>query len=164
MRIGRRRFVLGTLSGIWLSLSITGVSGCSSSSDTPAFGAADIKSQPYSPEKFPHGIASGDPLADRVILWTRMPATADSSATVHWVVTSDPELKNIVASGTAVVAADKDFTVKVDATGLSPATTYYYAFGVQGGRTTTGRTRTLPTGDVDRVRLAFTSCANYNNG
>jgi alkaline phosphatase D len=70
-------------------------------------------------------VASGDPLADRVILWTRVtPASARAAVEVRWEVAIDPALKRTVARGVVVTGASRDFTVKVDAMGLRPATTY----------------------------------------
>src|SRR5262245_12215524 len=81
---------------------------------------------------FRHGVASGDPLTDRVILWTRItpPPTrsAASPIDVAWQIASDEALTQIVTRGTAAAAEERDFTVKVDAGGLRPGGTYYYAF------------------------------------
>ena len=111
---------------------------------------------------FPHGVASGDPLADRVILWTRI--SAHSATDVKWVVATDPSLSKIVAGGTIRTSDVRDFTVKVDAGGLTAATTYYYAFTAGRDRSPVGRTRTLPADRVERLRLAVVSCANYPYG
>ena len=114
---------------------------------------------------FQHGVASGDPLADRVILWTRAtPRTDRAALRVGWVVAADPGLASVVASGSFVTGAWRDYTVKVDATGLAPASTYYYAFDAEGERSPVGRTRTLPTGSVERLRIAIASCANLAYG
>jgi alkaline phosphatase D len=162
MNIDRRRFVLGSVSGLWLTAT-----ACSSATagDNPV-APKDVNSIPVSEETFPHGVASGDPLSDRVLLWTRV-ATA---ARVVWVIARDSALSDVVASGTADALLERDFTVKVDAIGLAAGVTYYYAFALDvppAGtrvRSPTGRTRTLPTGDVSHARIAYTSCANYNNG
>jgi alkaline phosphatase D len=117
---------------------------------------------------FVHGVASGDPLADRVILWTRVTVPDTRSATgpveVRWQVASDEGLTQVVARGTAAAAPARDFTVKVDAEGLQPGRTYYYAFEAGGERSPVGRTRTLPAAGVERVRLAAVSCSNYPAG
>ena len=112
---------------------------------------------------FRHGVASGDPLTDRVILWTRMtPADAGSTSPieVRWRIGSDPSVASTIAQGTIQTTSDRDFTVKVDATGLVPGRPYYYVFESGGDRSPIGRTRTLPAGDVDRVRLASLCCSN----
>src|SRR6185369_11579898 len=70
---------------------------------------------------FRHGVASGDPLADRVILWTRVtpPNGSTRPIEVTWQVGSDPNLSHNIAHGTTHATADRDFTVKVDAGGLT---------------------------------------------
>jgi alkaline phosphatase D len=112
---------------------------------------------------FPHGVASGDPLDDRVMLWTRVSGNANT-VDVGWRIASDPGLARTLASGTTRTSAARDFTVKVDAGGLDPGTTYYYRFNVGRHHSPIGRTRTLPASEVPRVRLAVVSCSNYPYG
>ncbi len=112
---------------------------------------------------FRHGVASGDPLADRVIIWTRV-TTSASRASVRWRLGTDPQLSRVVAQGTVDTSALRDFTVKVDVSGLGPGREYYYAFDTEGDTSPTGRTRTLPEDTVPRVRLAVVSCSNYPAG
>ena len=117
--------------------------------------------------RFRHGVASGDPLEDRIILWTRVtpPAGAATQAVeVRWRIAADERLSQIVTQGTARTSSDRDFTVKVDAAGLQPGRPYYYVFETGGDRSAVGRTRTLPTRAVDRVRLASLCCSNYPAG
>ncbi|HTV20882.1 MAG TPA: alkaline phosphatase D family protein, partial [Polyangiaceae bacterium] len=118
---------------------------------------------------FEHGVASGDPLADAVILWTRVtpPDTAVeqlSSIDVEWRVASDPEMTRVIATGSAPTDAESDYTVKVDVGGLQPGTTYYYDFAALAVRSRVGRTKTLPSGEAERARLAVVSCANFPAG
>jgi alkaline phosphatase D len=116
---------------------------------------------------FEHGVASGDPLADRVVIWTRITPAGTDPVVVDWVVASDVDLADVVRSGTVTTDGNRDFTVKVDVTGLEPATTYFYGFGgADGPRSLTGRTRTLPAPgtSVDRFRAAVVSCSNYTGG
>jgi alkaline phosphatase D len=111
---------------------------------------------------FPHGIASGDPQRDRVILWTRVaPVDPTETLRVRWAIASDPGMKQVRQSGRFVTDRRRDFTVKVDAAGLDPGLTYYYQFEARGVKSPIGRTRTLPVGRVDRLRFAFASCSNY---
>ena len=115
---------------------------------------------------FRHGVASGDPLTDRVILWTRVTAPASprtSPIDVEWQIASDEKLAQVVARGTTQAAAEKDFTVNVDAGNLRPGRTYYYAFNAGGERSPIGRTKTLPD-RADRLRVASVSCSNYPAG
>jgi alkaline phosphatase D len=115
---------------------------------------------------FIHGVASGDPLTDRVILWTRATPAAAASApvSVRWRIADDERLTRVVAQGTAMARAERDFTVKVDAAGLRPGTTYYYAFDAAGEQSLVGRTRTLPARGASRLRLGVVSCADYEKG
>jgi alkaline phosphatase D len=119
-----------------------------------------------SPLPFRHGVASGDPLPDRVILWTRVtpPGGGDDPIDVRWVVATNPELTEVVTGGTSRTSAEHDFTVKVDVGGLEPGQTYYYAFDRGRERSAVGRTKTTPEGAVDRVRLATVCCSNYPAG
>jgi alkaline phosphatase D len=113
----------------------------------------------------PHGVASGDPLSDRVILWTRItPASPRAAVEVRWEVATDPALARIVARGLVITHAARDYTVKVDPTGLRPATTYYYRFVNEGVASPIGRTRTLPVGATPRARIAVASCSNHAAG
>ncbi len=114
---------------------------------------------------FAHGLASGDPLRDRVILWTRAsPTRHDRAVTVRWCIGTDPALHEVVDQGETSALPQRDFTVKVDALGLEPGRTYYYRFDAEGEATAVGRTRTLPVGAVPRLRLAVASCANLPFG
>lgn len=116
-------------------------------------------------EVFSHGVASGDPLHDRVILWTKLtPKRFDEEVQVRWQVASDPKCSRVLRSGSFTTNVQRDFTVKIDASGLKPATTYYYRFEALGARSPIGRTRTLPIGNVERLRFAFASCSNYPYG
>jgi len=117
--------------------------------------------------RFRHGVASGDPLGDRVILWTRVTppdGAAPAPVEVRWRIATDERLSQIVAQGTARTGSERDFTVKVDAGGLRAGRPYYFAFEAEGDRSPVGRTRTLPAGGIDRVRLALVCCANYPAG
>ena len=114
---------------------------------------------------FQHGVASGDPLADRVILWTRVTiATIKPTVPVTYVMATDPGLRRIVKRGVALTSAARDFTVKVDAIGLQPGTTYYYRFTAGGSESPIGRTKTLPVGATARLRMAVASCSNHAAG
>lgn len=114
---------------------------------------------------FYHGVASGDPLSDRVIIWTRITLNPPiSPVTVNWQMATDTLFNNVVQSGTTSTDLGKDFTVKVDVTGLQPNSWYYYRFQYDNLKSIIGRTRTLPLGDVDSLRFAVASCQDYQNG
>lgn len=147
MALDRRDFLK---SGAATAASLSWLSACT------AFGAAQ------DPGPFLHGVASGDPLGDRVILWTRVtpPERETGDVEVEWRVARDPQLRDRVAGGRAVARAARDHTVKVDAAGLAPGATCYYGFRALGAASPVGRTRTLPEGPVERLRLAFCSCSS----
>ena len=111
---------------------------------------------------FEHGVASGDPLDDRVILWTRVtPRESQREVRVRVEVASDEKFRNIVHSSLKSATAESDYTIKTDVGGLSAGTVYYYRFRSGSTASVIGRTKTLPRGDVDSVRLAVFSCADY---
>ena len=113
---------------------------------------------------FQHGVASGDPLTDRVMLWTRVTPRGNIPVDVRWRIGTGAALEQVVATGTVQTTAERDFTVKVDARGLQPGRAYHYAFEAAGERSPIGRTKTLPSGSVDRLRLASVCCSNYPAG
>src|SRR5688572_24099785 len=148
---------------MWLNRREFLVSAAVSGLVLPAAARAQPRRQPEDSAVFPYGVASGDPQAHRVILWTRVVATG-GVVDVGWRIASDPSLAKPVASGTIRTAAERDFTVKVDAGGLDPGRTYYYSFSVGPQHSQVGRTRTLPATGVERLRLAVVSCSNYPYG
>jgi alkaline phosphatase D len=123
---------------------------------------------------FSHGVASGDPLPDGVLLWTRVTPTPDSTpgsgqgptVEVSWEIATDPGFASVVAAGTAATGPDRDHTVKADVTGLAPATTYHYRFHLGGAVSTVGTTRTAPAAAaaVSRLRFGVVSCSNWQQG
>lgn len=113
---------------------------------------------------FYHGVASGDPLADQVIIWTRVTPQQNGAVEVSWQVAEDSTFATVVEKGSVSTSAAQDYTVKVDVTGLRPNQRYYYQFEALGTRSPRGRTKTSPTEAVDSLRLAFASCSNYEFG
>ncbi|MER5630770.1 alkaline phosphatase D family protein [Streptomyces nitrosporeus] len=126
---------------------------------------------------FLHGVASGDPLPDGILLWTRVtpsPGAVPGSGlgadtAVSWEIAEDKAFTRITARGTTVARAASDHTVKADVRGLSPATTYWFRFSAGDGQpvlSPVGRTRTAPGTDaaVGRVRFGVVSCANWEAG
>ncbi len=112
---------------------------------------------------FLHGVASGDPNATSVVIWTRISNTAGRTD-VTWRVATDSEFRNVVTRGEYKTNASRDYTVKVIVDSLSPGQEYYYQFDVAGMLSPTGRTKTLPTGHVDRLVLAVATCSRYSFG
>ena len=114
---------------------------------------------------FHHGVASGDALADRVIIWTRVtPNDPNDSYEVEWQVATDEAFANVVANGSELTDGSVDFTVKVDVTGLAQNSWYYYRFTLEGEQSLVGRTRTAPSAQVDRMRFAVASCQKFDSG
>ena len=114
---------------------------------------------------FYHGVASGDPLHDRVIIWTRVTSDMDMDPIkVKWFMADKPDMSHIVKSGEVMTSAARDYTVKVDVMGLKAGTTYYYAFATDEGTSLVGRTRTTPSENVDQLRFGVVSCSNYQAG
>jgi len=114
---------------------------------------------------FDFGVASGDPLSDSVILWTHAKYQDLSDAVpLTWQVASDLEFTKIVVFGTGQASADSGYTFKVDAKGLLPNQTYFYRFTAGKHISPIGKTKTLPTGSVNEVKLAVLSCSNYPAG
>lgn len=116
------------------------------------------------PVYFLHGVASGDPLQDRVILWTRAQPENGEPVALSWEVAAEEDFTTIVQAGTATALPEKDFIVKVDAGGLTPGRSYFYRFKAGSHVSPTGRTRTLPEGDVSAYKLAAMSCSHYATG
>jgi len=127
---------------------------------------------------FALGVASGDPLPDSVILWTRL--AEDGRGTlpqglfygggpgteVQWQVSRDEAFTQLVASGSQRAESSTGYSIHADVRGLQPGGEYFYRFRVFGDISPVGRTRTLPPprADVSSLRFAFSSCQNYADG
>lgn len=149
------------------------VAGCGDDGESFA-GTAPPPAPDLASDPFVFGVASGDPLADRVILWTRLaldPIRVDTLPTeripVSWEVSGDEEFRRVVSSGWTWATPEFAHSVHIDATGLEPDTWYFYRMRV-GSRWTSpvGRTRTLPAvaSSPTRFRVALGSCQNYRDG
>ena len=114
--------------------------------------------EPTTATPFTHGVASFDPTADRVLLWTRVASPGE--VTIAWHLSTTLDGTGLVAEGTATVSPDTDGCIAVDVSGLDPATTYHYWFDLDGVLSPLGRTRTLPAGPTDWFRIAMVCCAD----
>lgn len=155
--VSRRNFVRGGLfglGGIYVSSALTGCGGSDDNGVELGLG------------RFAHGVASGDPLADSVILWTRVTPdnSTDESVRVSWEVALDEEFSEIVTEGAGSAHISRDFTVKVDVRDLNPDTHYYYRFSTATESSPVGRSRTLPQNTSERLQMAVVSCSNYPAG
>ncbi|PHS36811.1 MAG: alkaline phosphatase [Robiginitomaculum sp.] len=120
------------------------------------------------PVAFAHGVASGDPGTDKMIIWTRITPSDNTgfegTIPVKWEIATDAEFRKIRRKGKTSTSAARDFTVKVDAAGLKPGQTYFYRFKVGKTISPVGRTKTLPVGALEQARFAVVSCTNFPFG
>lgn len=144
----RRRF-LATTAG---SAGAVALASCGSSTPLPA--------------EFLYGVASGDPLTDRVILWTHAKVKDQNfDVALQWQIANDAKFTSMVNTGSVTALASAGFTAKVDATGLTAGKTYYYRFlDSTGASSTVGTTRTLPSATATSVKFAVFSCTLYSEG
>ncbi|MDE0566453.1 MULTISPECIES: alkaline phosphatase D family protein [Shewanella] len=149
----RRDFLTLSAKGVGAAVLSYGLMGCSSDNDDNTV-AAD----------FLHGVASGDPTQDAVIIWTRVTPQTAGDVRVSWQVSRDGAFSDLVTTGEMVTNAERDYTVKVDAIGLESGSRYFYRFMTGDKTSTVGMTKTLPEGAVDSVKLAVMSCANFPAG
>lgn len=120
----------------------------------------------YSEAPFFHGVASGDPLSNKVVIWTRVTPYqgTTSEVDVFWQIATDTAFQNIVNFGKTKTDTAKDFTVKIDVCGLQPNTYYYYVFKALGSNSVIGRTKTAPIGNNYEARYAIVHGTNYEHG
>lgn len=157
-RLGRRSF----LHGLVVTIS-AGTAACGDDETTPPE-EEQFSTDPADQERvYPHGLASGDPKPDGVILWTRVEPEAEAGPfDVVVEVSTTEDFAELVAKETVTSDAAYDFTVRVKVTGLSPFTRYFYRFKSRGVASPTGRTKTAPAADQDvKVRFAFASCQDF---
>lgn len=154
-KISRRELIQKSLFGFGaLSLPVA-FTGCNDGSDEEG-----LETQ----ADFLHGVASGDPLQDKVILWTRLtPVDLNARLRVTWEIATDDQFKQNLKTGTVQTTKTDDFTVKVDATGLQAGMTYYYRFRFGSKVSPVGQTKTLPV-TTNKVSFAVCSCSNYPAG
>ena len=155
----RRSFIkLSSFTGVTIAVS-SGLAGCTV---TPS-----ANSQTQTNATFTHGVASGDPLKDAVIIWTRAVPMSGSGlvkANIFWEMASDSAFNDVISSGFVEAKASHDFTVKVDVSGLRPSRRYFYRFTSANNVSPVGETRTLPNTNVSNVTFGIFSCSNYPAG
>ncbi len=159
--IDRRSFLIG-------GASLTGAALV-----YPIAGWAKSDGVNFADDPFSLGVASGDPWAESVVLWTRlapdplngggMPAR---KVPVKWEVATDERMQNIVAKGAASAEPEWGHSIHVEVKGLKPSRWYWYRFTVDAGSSPIGRTRTAPASNArnDRMNFAFVSCQHYETG
>jgi len=137
--------------------------------------AGCVPTQPFKFDKDPFtlGVASGDPLPDGVVLWTRLApdplaggGMGSAAVEVEWTVSRDEAMKDVVRSGTSSALRDLAHSVHVEVGGLDPDRVYWYRFRAGGAESPVGRTRTAPAAGASpqALRFAFASCQNYVQG
>jgi alkaline phosphatase D len=171
VRLSRRAFLAGTLLAACTRERETGSPSSSTTSTTAAAaGSTTTSALPrLDGPAFTLGVASGDPAPDGVVLWTRLLPPGEVPAVdlpVRWEVAEDEGFRSMVATGTATAAADLAHSVHVEVGGLAPGRDHWYRFLLGDEESPVGRTRTLPDAGaaVDRWRLAFASCQNWQSG
>jgi alkaline phosphatase D len=144
-----------TRRGALAGLGVAATAACARDVETPAYAGVVA---------FNHGVASGDPVHDRVIIWTRVSPRQDGPVPVRWIVARNRELTDVVKTGVIEANAARDYTVKADVTGLRPGAPYFYGFRAGQAESAIGRTRTLPRGRLEELKIAVASCASYPHG
>ncbi|MFJ5259715.1 alkaline phosphatase D family protein [Streptomyces sp. NPDC088387] len=128
---------------------------------------------PLPADVFSLGVASGDPLSDGVVLWTRLApdplhggGMPDRAVSVQWEIAEDERFRKGVRRGVAQARPEYGHSVHVDVRGLHADRAYWYRFKVSGQLSPTGRTRTAPprTSSGGTLRVALASCQNWQNG
>lgn len=154
--LSRRNFIKNSafLTGAaWLSSSVF---GCSSTGATATNSSAI---------EFLHGVASGDPLTDSLILWTKVtPAQQVDAVQLLLEVSDSPDFGKVQHQQLCLARKEANYCCKVDLTGLQPGRSYYYRFSDSNTVSATGHGKTLPVGSVSEVRFAVLSCSNYPAG
>ncbi|MEM5530905.1 alkaline phosphatase D family protein [Pseudoalteromonas arctica] len=151
----RRNFLKTSAASIFTVAVSSAITGC----------AQTLVNKPLSAIEFKHGVASGDPLSNALIIWTRA-TTAQSNfeVTVAWELAIDSQFKNIIRSGREQTDKSRDFTIKIDVQELAPNTEYFYRFiGLQ-TQSPIGRAKTLPINNIEQIKMAVVSCSNYPAG
>ncbi|MBI1339422.1 alkaline phosphatase [bacterium] len=141
-----------------LVAAASGLGACATTTGGPASGRK--------PGAFTHGVASGDPFPDSVVLWTRFVAADGGPAVVGWEVAADESFQRVVAWGAETARPDNDFCVKPIAARLAPGRRYFYRFASASGYSPIGRTLTAPQpGDTtDALSVALFACSNLPTG
>ena len=164
--ISRRRFLCISAAAIGSVYTSTAFSGQQNSRHNNK--TKPLRRSQLGRASFLHGVASGDPLTDSVILWTRATpsSTKQSKVKIQWRVFEKCRGRRPkrVASGVGFARKEHDYTLKVDIKNLKPGTEYIYYFRSKRSRTCIGKTRTLPEGSAEKLKLAVVSCSNFPAG
>ncbi len=164
----RRDFLKLTKDGLGIAVFSSAVQACVSKNHHPV-SKAD-QNQLFNNNavvNFIHGVASGDPTTDSLILWTRVTPDAGEDGLivpVVWELSKESNFRTTIASGIEPASKSSDFTVKIDVQNLTPQTHYFFRFLCNGAVSPVASTKTLPRNDVRSVKLSVFSCSNYPAG
>lgn len=164
--LGRRGFL--TVTGAAAALAFT------TNLPSPAHAARPLGAGAVAKDPFTLGVASGDPLPDSVVLWTRLapePLAPDGGlpakpVQVRWELAHDKGFRRLAASGSATAHPEFHHSLHIEPGGLRPATDYWYRFRTGRWTSPVGRTRTAPAADAlpASLRFAVASCQRYDHG
>ncbi|MEV6876398.1 alkaline phosphatase D family protein [Amycolatopsis sp. NPDC051128] len=167
-QVNRRKVLLGGLAAVTATAASAALPSWANARTTAA--------APAIRDPFQLGIASGDPLPDSVVLWTRLapaPLTPDgfggmpdATYAVDWEIANDEAFSSIVQSGSVSAARASGHSVHIEPTGLQPAREYFYRFKSSGYISPVGRTRTAPAAGaaVNQLKYCFSSCQHWEEG
>lgn len=113
---------------------------------------------------FYHGVASGDPTQEAVIIWTKATPDHHMAVNVGWKVSDRSDMSNVLYDGQVLTDSSTNYTVKVDVTDLDPGKTYYYQFDAKGQKSPIGRTKTMPRNGAEELSIGAVSCSNFEWG
>lgn len=151
--MNRRELILA---GSWAALTL------------PARHASAFQIKPrFQSDPFVLGVASGDPLPDSVVLWTRLISEGlRDNVAVQWELAEDDQFRKIVRKGQTLARPDLGHSVHVEPAGLKPSSWYFYRFRASDAVSPVGRTRTSPSAgsNPEKLNFAFASCQNFQSG
>ncbi|WP_423198552.1 MULTISPECIES: alkaline phosphatase D family protein [unclassified Cupriavidus] len=161
-----RRQFLKWGSFVTVSVATTGLAACGGSDDAPPTNA-DTGGGTQQPQGFTfrHGVASGDPKPDSVMLWTRVEGdNGGKPVDVTLQVSATQDFASLIVNDVHQAQPDWDYTLRTKVSNLTAATTYYYRYLVNGVTSMTGRTRTAPAAGtpVSQLKFAFMTCQDWS--
>ncbi len=162
--VSRRKFIRNSI----IVASGTTLLPLSACTEDEILEVIDPEPAPEGEYGFFEGVASFDPSSSQILLWTRYtPASNETTNEITLEVATDIEFLNVIANEKVTIDTASDYTVNVDVSGLNSNTSYFYRFSSSFSKAISpiGETKTLPaTGEVNDVKMAVVSCANYQAG
>ncbi|MFF1606661.1 alkaline phosphatase D family protein [Amycolatopsis sp. NPDC058278] len=167
-QVNRRKVLLGGLAAVTATAASAALPSWANARTTAA--APPIR------DPFQLGIASGDPLPDSVVLWTRLAPSPlnsdgfggmpDATYAVDWEIANDEAFSSVVQRGSVNAVSASGHSVHIEPIGLQPAREYFYRFKSSGYISPVGRTRTAPAAGaaVNQLKYCFSSCQHWEEG